>query len=52
MYIWYIHIHIYIYIYVHTNIYIYMVFTIDGLFEVAMESWPEDLNSGGSGLRV
>ena len=45
MYIWYIHIHIYIYIYVHTNIYIYMVFTIDGFFEVAKESWSEwDLN--------
>ena len=33
--------HDYIYIY----IYIYMVFTTEGLFEVAIESWPEwDLN--------
>ena len=39
-YIWYIYIFIYIYIY---NIYIYisMVFTIEGLFEVAIETWPE-----------
>ena len=29
--------YIYIYIYIH----IYMVFTTEGLLEVAIESWPE-----------
>ena len=34
----------YIYIYMYA-LYIYMVFTTEGLFEVAIESWPEwDLN--------
>ena len=29
----------------YIHIYIYMVFTTEGLFEVAIESWPEwDLN--------
>ena len=27
--------------YVYIYIYIYMVFTTEGLFEVALESWPE-----------
>ena len=32
-------------IYVMIYIYIYMVFTTEGFFEVAIESWPEwDLN--------
>ena len=39
------YIYIYIYIYIHKYIYIYMVFITEGLFEVAIESWPEwDLN--------
>ena len=30
---------------IYLRIYIYMVFTTEGLFEVAIESWPEwDLN--------
>ena len=34
-----------IYIYTYIYIYIYMVFATEGLFEVAIESWPEwDLN--------
>ena len=37
--------YIYIYIYVYICIYIRMVFTTEGFFEVAIESWPEwDLN--------
>ena len=40
----YIYIHIYINIHICIYIYIY-VFTTEGLFEVAIESWPEwDLN--------
>ena len=30
-----------IYIYIYIYICIYMVFTNEGLFEVAIESWPE-----------
>ena len=45
MYIYYIYIYDkyiwYIYIYIFIYIYIYMVFTMEGLFEVAIESWPE-----------
>ena len=42
----YIYIYIYIYHSIFMFIYIYMVFTTEGLFEVAnIESWPEwDLN--------
>ena len=41
----YIYIYIYMYIYICMYIHIYMVFTTDGFFEVAIESWPEwDLN--------
>ena len=37
--------YIYIYINIYIYIYIYMVFTTEGLLEVAVESWPEgDLN--------
>ena len=37
----YIYIYIYIwYIYIYIYIYIYMVLTTEGLFEVAIESWP------------
>ena len=42
--------YVYVYIYIHTYIhiiyiYIYIVFTTEGFFEVAIESWPEcDLN--------
>ena len=33
------------YVYIYIYIYIYMVFTTEGLFEVAIENWPEwDLN--------
>ena len=32
--------------YIYIYIYIYMVFTTEGFFEVAIESWPEwDLNA-------
>ena len=31
---------LYVYIYIYIYIYIYMVFTTEGLFEVAIESWP------------
>ena len=35
----------YIYVYICMYMYIYMVFTTEGFFEVAIESWPEwDLN--------
>ena len=54
MYISYIYLYIYLYIYIYISIYIYlwyiylyiyMVFTTEGFFEVAIESWPEwDLN--------
>ena len=37
----YIYICIYIYIYLYIYIYIYIVFSTDGFFEVAIESWPE-----------
>ena len=44
----YIYISIYIYLYIYLwyiYLYIYMVFTTEGFFEVAIESWPEwDLN--------
>ena len=36
-----IYMHIYIYIYTYIYIYIYMVFTTEGILEVAIESWPE-----------
>ena len=31
----------YVCIYIYVFIYIYMVFTTEGLLEVAIESWPE-----------
>ena len=31
----------YTYIFLYIYIYIYMVFTAEGFFEVAIESWPE-----------
>ena len=38
----YIYIHIYIYyIYIYVYIYIYMVFTTEGVLEIAIQSWPE-----------
>ena len=37
----YTYIYLYIYMYVYIYIYIYMIFTTEGLFEVAIESWPE-----------
>ena len=37
--------YMYIYVYIYIYMYIYTVFTTEGLFEVAIESWPEwDLN--------
>ena len=37
--------YMYIYVYICIYMYIYTVFTTEGLFEVAIESWPEwDLN--------
>ena len=33
--------YLYIYIYIFIYIYIYIVFSTDGFFEVAIESWPE-----------
>ena len=40
-----VYIYIYVYIYICIYIYIYMVFTTEGLIEVAIESWHEwDLN--------
>ena len=41
----YMYMYIYVYIYIYIYMYIYTVFTTEGLFEVAIESWPEwDLN--------
>ena len=53
MYIYHIYINIYIYIYIYIYVYIsiYMIFTTEGFFEVAIESWllfdlkPRTLNS-------
>ena len=51
MYIYHIYINIYIYIYIYVYISIYMIFTTEGFFEVAIESWllfdlkPRTLNS-------
>ena len=36
--------YMYIYIYIHIHIHVYMVFTTEGFFEVAIESWPECLS--------
>ena len=46
IYIYNIYIYIYMYIYIYViYINIYIVFTIEGFFEIAIESWPEwDLN--------
>ena len=39
----YIYIYIYIFKYIYyKHIYTYMVFTTDGFFEVAIESWPNN----------
>ena len=45
----YVYIHIYIYIYIYIYVYIYSPLTegllkTKGLFELAIENWPEDLN--------
>ena len=36
----YMYIHMYTYMHICIYIYVCMVFTIEGFFEVAMESWP------------